>query len=106
MAIKRWLKSNKERDSQTASQQLRRRKQRKGERAEGGIGQGKEVGDFAAFSPFPPLSAFGSGFGSGGFGAIKIITFLKEIKRKFRKPTVFGTFVVAGEGFEPTTSGL
>ena len=61
---------------------------------------------FTAFLTFWHISAFGSGFGSGEFERIKIRTFLNEIKRKFRKPTVFGTFVVAGEGFEPTTSGL
>ena len=47
---------------------------------------------FGNFLAFRGVSAFGSGFGSGDFALSQIITFLNEIKRKFRKPMVFGTF--------------
>ena len=32
--------------------------------------------------------------------------FTQKAKEKFRKPMVFGTFLVAEAGLEPTTSGL
>ena len=48
------------------------------------------------------------GQGMGQRDSLKIHPqlFARKTKEKFRKPLVFGTFVVAEAGLEPTTSGL
>ena len=58
------------------------------------------------FWPFWAFPLLGQGLGRGIWTDKNHNFFERNKKRKFRKPTVFGTFVVAGEGFEPTTSGL
>ena len=48
------------------------------------------------------------GHGMGQRDSLKIRSnfLMQKIKEKFRKPMVFGTFMVAEAGLEPTTSGL
>ena len=48
----------------------------------------------------------GHGMGQRIFLKIRPNYFAHETKEKFRKPLVFGTFLVAEAGLEPTTSGL
>ena len=54
---------------------------------------------FGNFLAFRGVSAFGSGFGSGGFGQIIIRTILNKIKKKVPKTNGFRNFCVTSQHF-------
>ena len=56
--------------------------------------------------PFRCFPRMGQGMGQAVWLISWRVLFCAKTRKKFRKPRVFGTLVVAGDGFEPTTSGL
>ena len=58
------------------------------------------------FPSYPLISAFASQFGSARFRRKSVELFDRISAEKVLKSCDFRTLMVAGEGFEPTTSGL